>query len=467
MKHTVIFLATALLTVSVLAQAPLKLSYQAVIRNSSNQLVTTSNIGMQVSILQGSAEGTALFVERHFPSTNANGLVTIIIGTGTLVSGNLSLIDWTGGPFFLKTETDLNGGANYTISGTSQLLSVPYAFHAGSAEVLTGEIFESQISDLKNYLTEETDPMFSAWDKTTGISISENQITDLKTYLTEETDPVFSTWNKSYEDLLHRPSKISDFELDAGSDRVTNLAEPIESSDAATKAYVDLLEKKIERLIWYMEDPENRGILTDLEGNQYKTIKIGSQTWMAENLRARKYRNGDPIPTDLTGAEWEMIENGACAVYPHGEITGLNSEEQVLSAYGTLYNWYAVNDPRGLCPPGWKVPSVSDWEILSGYDLDNAGGKLKSTRTEPDPQPRWSSPNTGATDEFGFSALPGGYRSDYLGSFQAIGSSGWWWTSEPVSGGRASSFYLSNNQKNLDSYSANVREGYSVRCIKE
>jgi N-acetylneuraminic acid mutarotase len=122
-----------LISCQLFAQAPNKMSYQAVIRNSSNNLVASKGIGMQVSILQGSATGTAVYVERHFPNTNANGLASIEIGTGTLVSGSFSTINWANGPYFIKTETDINGGATYTITGTSELMSVPYALFAANS----------------------------------------------------------------------------------------------------------------------------------------------------------------------------------------------------------------------------------------------------------------------------------------------------------------------------------------------
>ena len=112
------------------AQAPQKMSYQAVIRDNSNALVTNQVVGMQISILQGSANGTAVYAETQAPTTNANGLASIEIGGGTLVSGNFATINWANGPYFIKTETDPTGGTNYTITGTSQLLSVPYAQYA-------------------------------------------------------------------------------------------------------------------------------------------------------------------------------------------------------------------------------------------------------------------------------------------------------------------------------------------------
>ena len=119
------------------------MSYQAVIRNASNNLVTSTAVAMQISILQGSTGGSAVYVETQTPTTNFNGLVNIELGGGTVVSGNFSTINWANGPYFVKTETDpdgATGGIAYTITGTSQLLSVPYALHAKTAESVSGTI---------------------------------------------------------------------------------------------------------------------------------------------------------------------------------------------------------------------------------------------------------------------------------------------------------------------------------------
>lgn len=137
MKKIITICAAILMTASVFAQAPNKMSYQAVVRNSSNALVTSSAVGMRISILQTTPSGTAVYVETQTPTTNANGLASIEIGGGTVVSGNFSTIDWANGPYFVKTETDPTGGTNYTISGTSQLLSVPYALHAKNTDSWT------------------------------------------------------------------------------------------------------------------------------------------------------------------------------------------------------------------------------------------------------------------------------------------------------------------------------------------
>ena len=132
MKKIYSILAGVLLTASVFAQAPQKMSYQAVIRNSSNTLITSAPIGMQISVLQGSASGTAVYVETQTPSTNANGLASVEIGGGTVVSGNFSTINWANGPYFIKTETDPTGGTVYTITGTNELMSVPYALFSAN-----------------------------------------------------------------------------------------------------------------------------------------------------------------------------------------------------------------------------------------------------------------------------------------------------------------------------------------------
>jgi hypothetical protein len=138
MKKIITIWAAILMNATVFAQSPNKMSYQAVIRNTSNALVTSSTVGMRISILQTKPSGKAVYVEIQTPTTNANGLVSIEIGGGTVVSGNFATIDWANGPYFVKTETDPAGGANYSITGTSQLLSVPYALHAKTAESIVG-----------------------------------------------------------------------------------------------------------------------------------------------------------------------------------------------------------------------------------------------------------------------------------------------------------------------------------------
>jgi len=134
MKKLFILLTTVIVSVSMWSQAPDKMSYQAVIRNDGGQLVANKQIGMKISILQTSVTGTVVYSETHTPVSNENGLVSIEIGSGSIVSGAFAGIDWSNGPYFIKTETDPTGGSTYSIMSTSQLLSVPYALHTKTAE---------------------------------------------------------------------------------------------------------------------------------------------------------------------------------------------------------------------------------------------------------------------------------------------------------------------------------------------
>ena len=148
---------------SLQAQSPEKMSYQAVIRDGSDNLITSSNVGMRIQILQGSEFGAAVYVETHTPATNANGLVSIEIGSGTVINGDFTTIDWSNGPYYIKNEIDPTGGSSYTITGTSQLMSVPYALHAKTAESVTGTITE-------------TDPVYSG---SHAANITSTDITNL------------------------------------------------------------------------------------------------------------------------------------------------------------------------------------------------------------------------------------------------------------------------------------------------
>lgn len=166
MKKVFTFLAAVLLTASVFAQSPEKMSYQAVIRDASDILVTDTQIGMQISILQGSTSGTAVYVETQEPTTNTNGLVSLEIGAGTVVSGDFATIDWANGPYFIKTETAVEAPlTTYTITGTSQLLSVPYALYAANAGTATGG------GNFTHYIGEEYGGgvIFHLWQDNAGV----------------------------------------------------------------------------------------------------------------------------------------------------------------------------------------------------------------------------------------------------------------------------------------------------------
>ena len=146
MKSLFFFLSAILLVFTGFSQSPQKISYQAVIRNAAGQLVSNKAVGVQISILQGQISGTVVYAEIHNVSTNVNGLLSLEIGNGSPITGVFSDIDWANGPYYLKSETDPSGGTTYSITGTSQLLSVPYALYA--AEAANG--FSGDYNDLIN-----------------------------------------------------------------------------------------------------------------------------------------------------------------------------------------------------------------------------------------------------------------------------------------------------------------------------
>jgi uncharacterized protein (TIGR02145 family) len=199
------------------------------------------------------------------------------------------------------------------------------------------------------------------------------------------------------------------------------------------------------------------GTMSDIEGNSYKTIVIGTQTWMAENLKTTKYRNGDAILTNLSSTDWELSTSGACANYYNNASNN--------TTYGKLYNWYAVVDSRNLCPVGWHIPSDVEWTTLENYLGGSAiaGGKLKSTSS------LWSEPNTGVTNESGFSGLPGGnHRGN--GSFDPffnIRYTGYFWSSSEYSSINSWARVLDYYRDNSGRSNYIKQSGFSVRCIKD
>ncbi len=196
------------------------------------------------------------------------------------------------------------------------------------------------------------------------------------------------------------------------------------------------------------------GTMTDMDGNVYKTVKIGSQVWMAENLKVTRYRNGDPIPNVTSNSQWTKLRTGAYCNYD-------NNLENV-STYGRLYNWYAVTDRRNIAPKGWHVPTDEEWNLLEKHLGANAGGNLKERGTA-----HWKSPNVGATNASGFTALPGGCRGSSGGACYDVGSEGGWWSSTAKYNGGA--WYRNLDYEGSVIYRSDLDEhyGFSVRLVRD
>ena len=198
------------------------------------------------------------------------------------------------------------------------------------------------------------------------------------------------------------------------------------------------------------------GTVTDVDGNVYQTVKIGDQWWMAENLKVTHYRNGDAIPNVTDDTEWSNLTSGAYCVYDNNESN--------LDTYGYLYNWYAIDDSRNIAPEGWHVPSDAEWETIIDYlgGSDVAGGKLKETGSE-----HWLSPNTGATNESGFTTLPSGYRIYDSGCFDSLGGYAYFWSSTEYSSWGAWFRTLGYNHSAVyRSYGSKI-QGFAIRVVMD
>ncbi|MDY0198584.1 MAG: FISUMP domain-containing protein [Tenuifilaceae bacterium] len=193
--------------------------------------------------------------------------------------------------------------------------------------------------------------------------------------------------------------------------------------------------------------------VTDIDGNVYTTIIIGTQEWMAQNLMTTKYNDGTPITHVTDNNEWTQLASEAYCWYE-------NDEETYGNLYGALYNWYAVNT-EGICPIGWHVPTDEEWLTLVDFagGVDNAAAKLKATS-------EWNEGGNG-TDEYGFSALPGGWRIHATGSFSDLGINGNWWTATEYDMGNAKNRFMYYGDDKVNSTSWRKKAGFSVRCVRD
>ncbi len=544
---------------------PQRFSYQAVIRDDANQLLNNQSVGIRLSILQGSATGTAVYVETHTASTSTNGLLSLQVGGGTVVSGTLAQIDWSSGPYFIKTETDPFGGTNYSITGISQMLSVPYALFSangtpgpqgpagatgaagpqgpigqtGSAGA-TGQTGPQGATGLTGP-TGAIGPQGPAGQ--TGATGAQGPVgpqgatgpqgptgltgptgatglqgpigltgpagatgatgpagtngADGKTVLSGSSNPTAGIGNNG-DFYLNTNTKILFGPKASGAwpSLGVSLVGPTGATGAQGPAGTfqngtnpgdmyywngsswvlipigaqgQVLTVSNNIPTWTTLQSSNNNP-TDADGNTYTTVTIGTQVWMKENLKVSKYRNGNAIPTNLDNPTWQNTTSGAYAIY--------NNDAANNTTYGKLYNWYAVADPRGLCPAGWHVPTDHDWQLLTKY-LDPAadttqccaniaGGMIKTIGTIESGTGLWSSPNQDATNSSGFSGYPGGYRY-FDGSFYYLGINSVWWTSTEISAESAWNRFISYDQSSFNQKNpiSGKVGGFSVRCLRD
>jgi uncharacterized protein (TIGR02145 family) len=490
---TFLTLSLQLLLISFLwAQAPQGIPYQAVMRNADGTVMASNSLELTFMIHDGSATGTVVYQESHALTSNAQGLVSCVVGNGVVSQGNFANINWGSGAKFLHVmmgNTDL---------GTQQMLSVPYALHSASADNATnaanGFSNVSQTGDTL-YMTNGNFiivPGISAANYPAPVLGCTNaQACNYNAAATQDDgsclypnatcdDGNANTMNDVIDGNCTcsgvlmvngcTNAQACNYNAAATEDNGSCLIQGASCNDGNANTTNDVINANCQ----CAGTATGNGVfvpgngVTDIDGTVYTSIIINGQEWMQQNLAVTKYRNGDPIPTGLDNTTWLNTTAGAYAIYdndPANDVT-----------YGKLYNWYAVNDSRGLCPTGWHVPSDAEWTTLINYLDPNAaggdvfpniaGGKMKSTGTIENGDGLWYSPNEQATNESGFTGLPGGYRYNF-GSYFTIGLNGYWWSSTEYYSSYAWYRILGCSNSDVSRDNGNKRYGFSVRCLRD
>ena len=346
-------------------------------------------------------DGTAAgqSVWQELQTVTTSSLGLFTVQLGSSIS--LSGVNWAAGAKFMQVEINL--GQGFVDIGTQQMLSVPYALHSASALTAGDGISNVSLTGDTLFLNNGSFVIIP------GISIANNG--------------------------------------NNGDDGITTIGTTLHTCGEPSVHNPDL----------------TYGSMTDQEGNVYKTIVIGAQEWMAENLNTSVYRNGDAIPMMLSNSDWQnslVTQEGAFVYY--------NNDPSYVCPYGKLYNWYACADSRQLCPLGWHVPSDIEWTVLTNYLGGDAiaGDKMKSTGTIEAETGLWNFLNTDATNSSGFSGLPGGFRS-YDGTFYVFGDQGRWWSRTAVDVYSAWKRYLMDSYEGIGVEPSGKPEGLSVRCLRD
>jgi len=446
MRKLFTVLAAVLLTASMFAQSPEKMSYQAVVRDASDNLITNTQVGMQISILQGSASGTAVYVETQELTTNANGLVSIEIGDGTIVSGDFSTIDWANGPYFIKTETDPTGGTSYTITGTSQLLSVPYALHAKTAESVSGTITETDpiftsseaanitatditnLGNLSGVNTGDQDLSSLATKTALGDSTAlvRSEIPDVSGFLTSETDP-----------SVPIGTQAGQMQYWNGTAWVT-VAPPSYSGQT----------------LYYINNKPQWGplvgatdVINPTTGKIWMDRNLGASQVATSSTDANAY--GDLYQWGRATDGHQSRTSGTTATLSssdtpgHGDFITSNSDPYDWRSPQNDNLWQGVSGTNNPCPSGYRLPTEVEWEAeRASWGSNDAAGAFASPLKLP----------------------MAGYRLHSNGSLILVGSFGEYWSST-VDGTDSRSLRFENNHAQMGSDFRAL--GFSVRCLKD
>jgi len=486
------FLSTYLLLFSTLflvAQPPQKMSFQSVIRDGNNNLVVNRTIGIKISIIKTFPNGIAVYEETHQGTTNGNGLLTLEIGTGTPTPGSsFSSIEWENGDYFLKSEIDLQGGNQYTLIGTQQLITVPYSFHSGTSNFADSSDYNHLINRPIGQNTGDIlywNPQDSSWhivpigSPGQVLIVGANGVPQWYTNVLHNnlppsiiTDSVFS--------ITGYTMRVAATILDPGTTGIiasgvcwseTNPSPSIGNNNttdgSGTGSFVSNVAGLKSNTRYYVRayatnsigtsygnvlvimTPTHCGTITDYDGNVYNTVYIGRQCWFKENLRTTHYADGNSITKayNISQTYYNAMahtQNGNSVWY------FCNHDSTTKADRGLLYTWYAVmkgagssdNNPSGIlgvCPYGWHVPSSSEWcelenNLNPGIDITCSNANFRGTMAKVLAKPKyWSSytnnsftPGYWHTDSTGFNITDFSLiPTGYIYERESSWSSGW------------------------------------------
>ena len=558
-KITLLSLIIIVFISNLMSQAPNLMSYQAVIWDAGGNLVSEKTVNIKISILQGSVTGTSIYSETHRVQTNVNGLVSLMIGGGTNSSGKISDINWGGGSFFLKTETDPAGGTSFIITGTTLLVSVPYSLLANNLATpkpgLPGQILSADkdgkpiwVSIHPSILTNSSinippnastsggnvisdggspviargvvwstnpNPTISLSTKTTDGSglgtfsselqgLSSNTTYYVRAYATNISGTGYGN-EVTFTSLANLPllfttavSSITPSSAISGGNVTSDGGKPVLARgvvwSTSPNPTISLSTKTIDgtglglfvsnifglnpNTIYYVKAYAtnvagtsygsnelifNTSItcagsptVKDTSGNVYNTVQIGTQCWMKENLKTTKYSNGEIVPNIIV--EREKLITGSWSY--------LLDDSYYNNEFGKLYNWYSASDSRGICPKGWHLPSVDEWQILRNFVGETPAFKLKE-------RSNWNTTYFDAEtnrNSSNFSAKAGGsgeFEGLYNKSFSGLTTAAIFWTSNSYDNLNAYVRVLYSSSSEFASNLGAKTTQRSIRCLKD
>ncbi len=455
-----------------IGQVPQRFSYQAVLRNTDGSVMSNQPINVKISLRKASASGDIVYTETQNVTTSGQGLIALSIGGGNEV--DFALIPWSNN-IFIQVEVKKTTEVTYQNIGTTQILSVPYALQAGNVKEvnsLSNANSDDPIFEVKN---KDGKVVFGVYQGGVRIYVDDSQnvkgakggfavggLTNQGKGLPVEYMHISPDSARIYiNDGFTKGAKggfaIGGLTNQSKSTRKDYFKVTKDSSYFSTTLLTTADIISTGRITTGAGTPSDK--LVDIEGNGYRTIKIGSQVWMMDNLKSTKYSDGSPINSD------------SLTIYDN------SVDPMTLSTYGRLYAGNALLlQSRNICPDGWHVPSTADWDSLftfvgGPYYLQTpiiTGLKLMETGTITDGKGYWNNDNR-ANNASGFSGRPAGFAFPSISwMYSSIGDSGYWWGLDTYLGGFNSlnGIQLNGSNGEISTFPPTSTNAYSIRCVK-